>query len=744
MSDDPRSQAPTGAGASGLPELETVAALYGIEPVHRDGLEREVRPSPETLVAVLQALGAPLDDVARAGEVLRARRATIADRFVPPVHVAWVGRGGAVPVPPRASVGGRVELRVRLEDGTEREWGERIRGPGDDGRVAPPRPFSAATPAAGPWIPLPADLPPGRHRLTVACEGEEGDTLLVAAPVQAYQGDEGTSRRWGPFFPVHALRRKGSWGVGDLSALEEVLAWVGRRGGSVVGTLPLFSAFLDGPVEPSPYAPVSRLFWNELYLDPHRLPEWERCPEARELVASSRFRKAVEDLEGGELVDYESAAALRHEVLLHLARTWQDEGGVEGAELQDFSEVRPEVRVYASFRAAVAQLGLPGPRWDESWREGGIPPEASDEEQRILHLYVQLRMAGRVREVADSGRRHGAGLYLDLPLGSHSRGFDVWANPGLFAEDVSLGAPPDAFNPEGQSWGLPPLIPEASRLEKHDHLLKVLTGLMEPSDLLRIDHVMGLHRQYWVPKGRTAEEGVYVRYPAEELYALLSLESHRRETVLVGEDLGTVPPEVRSAMDQVGLRRSYVVPFQVRTDTDPPELAPVPDGAVASLNTHDLPTFAGFWGGGDPDTPDSPPVSGEGEARPSEAGGDPGPSDRGAEDALPPEPGSEEEWKEVCRRAMRSAAGMAPDGSEDDLRALLVGLLRWLGRSRAGLVLVNGEDLWLETRPQNRPGTTHPENWRGRVRHSLAEIVDDPYVTEALDALHRARGGEPR
>ncbi len=699
-----------------LGELEALARLSGVQTSHQDGFREDVKPSPEALLAVLRARGVPVSGLRDVPEALAAAQARRAKLVLEPVSVVWTEGPRSIRVGPGLVEGAEVDARLSAEGGGI-EWRGTVRRrpsfPADGA-------WTSAEGEPGLEIPLPRELPHGYHEIAVQADSGTYTGLVVSAPSRAFGAPEEpaegrrNSRKWGLFLPLYALRHSRDWGVGDLDALGRLLEWTGERGGEVVGTLPLFAAYLDDPLEPSPYSPVSRLFWNELYLDPRALPEWDASEEARALVGSSRFESALVDLREQPHVEYREAARLRHAVLDLLARRWQEGGGEDSAELRSFASASPEVHRYAEFRAGVDHVGLPRGRWPETWNASGIPNEAQAPGSRLRHLYAQLRFPDQLRAVRGSEGGRNVGLYLDLPLGAHGDGFDVWAHPDLFVGGMTLGAPPDGFQTAGQDWGLPPLDPGASRREGHDHFRRVLGTLMSHSAHLRIDHVMGLHRLYWVPEGMGARDGAYVRYPAEELYAILALESHRHGTAVAGEDLGTVPPEVRKAMEGVGLGKSYVVPFEVRPD-DREGLTPVSEGAVASLNTHDLPPFASYWRGLDL-------------------------TERGSGEDLEESETEEAEWREKCREALSRASGVRREG-EAGLLEVLEGLLERLGRSRAGLVLVNLEDLWLEEKPQNRPGVPDPYNWRRRTRLTLEKLIEEPVIVRLLDALDRARRG---
>src|SRR5207253_8981248 len=208
------------------------------------------------------------------------------------------------------------------------------------------------------------------------------------------------------------------------------------------------------------------------------------------------------------------------------------------------------------------------------------------------HLYVQYRMRQQLRATP--------GLYLDFPLGVSAGGFDAHHYAAQFAKGASVGAPPDAFFTKGQNWGFPPLDPDAIREHRHAYFRACIRNHMEHAGILRIDHHMGLHRLFWIPAGGEPKDGVYVRYPDEELYAILTIESHRHNCVVLGEDLGTVPEYVPRAMRAHGVRRMYVVQYELKPEGPAPAGRP-PAESIASINTHDMPTFAGFWSAEDVD-----------------------------------------------------------------------------------------------------------------------------------------------
>ena len=360
----------------------------------------------------------------------------------------------------------------------------------------------------------------------------------------------------------------------------------------MVATLPLLAAFLDEPFEPSPYAPASRLFWNELYVDPRRLPEMEDCPAARRLIESPEFLREVEALRATPRVDYARLAALKRRVLEELTQRFFSRPGAAQADFDRFVAGKPGLENYAAFRAVGDRRGDSWHAWPERLREGTLAPADYDEEDRRYYLWTQWAADQQIRSLATEARRRGPGLYLDLPVGVHGSSYDVWCHRDLFALEASAGAPPDAFFTKGQNWGFPPLQPE--RLPR---------ARLRPSD-----------PDPAPPPGARGHPAPRPRHAAPS--AVLDSARHGRlrrrlrpairprsctpcsrwratatASIVVGENLGTVPPEVYEAMEREDLHGMYVVQYEMQPGK---ALREPPAKSVASLNTHDMPTFQGY------------------------------------------------------------------------------------------------------------------------------------------------------
>jgi 4-alpha-glucanotransferase len=699
------------ARQTGLRELHELARLYGIQTAYDDAAGHRQLASPESLLAVLRALGAPVDTFDDARKALKERRQMLFGRFVQPVTVAWAGRRSAVELhTPADAPCGLLSCQLTLETGEVQNWIE------DPQRL---QAFKHVQIEGARYIvtrmQLPAELPTGYHRLTLEAHGRLHETTIISAPRRAYSTVQGASKKmWGVFAPLHALHSERSWGGGTFSDLDTTMEWVGKLGGDVVATLPFLSAFLDEPFDPSPYAPASRLFWNEFFLDVARVPELERAPGARVALESNAVQQTLEAARTANLVDYRGVMALKRGLLEDLMRVLYSERARRYDAFQSFVASHPLLDDYAGFRAMVERQRAPWHAWSSPACDGTLPVGSYDEEAKRYHLYVQWLADEQLRALLP---RQGtaARLCLDLPLGVHREGFDVWRYRKLFALDASGGAPPDMFFTGGQNWGFPPFNPDAIREDGYRYHIACLRHQLQFAGFLRIDHVMGLHRLFWIPNGLDPREGVYVRYAPEEFYAILSLESHRHRAWIIGENLGTVPPSVDAGMLRHNIQGMYVLQYALHPRR---ALRSAPATAVASLNTHDMRPFAGFWNGLDI-------------------------KDR-IDLGLLDKTGAQSE-RRVRRRVQRRLMDFLRrqgrlSASKAGLRRILRACLLSLSGSRARLVLVDIEDLWLETELQNLPGTCQERpNWRRKLRYGLEELSRAPAIIATLRAVDQTR-----
>lgn len=705
--------------------LRRLAQLLGIQTQFTDATGRRRSVPQETVIAVARLLGAELNDL---GEAPAALRAALAERWrqpLDPVCVAWQGRPATLRRRgPQPTIAAGTRVTLTLEDGSRHAW--------DSGQLElvderPGEVDGAAYVEEARRIPL--DLPPGYHTLSLDGAGGAASSQVIAAPREMYRSpaaDEG--RRWGVFLPLYALHSDRSWGAGNYTDLGDLAAWAAGQGAAFVATLPLVACRVEDRDGISPYAPSSRLFWNELFLDVPRVIERWGGPRSRARLGSSDVAARIAALRQLPLVDYPAQAALQRELLELAAADFFSGSSPERAAFETALGARPELADFARFRVAERQQGPGWQQWPAAWSDGQIGADVLPAAEVRFAAWTQWLAGEQLAEAAARMETAGATCYLDLPLGVAGDGYDVWRHRANFALGAAGGAPPDGFFTQGQNWGFPPLSPRALRDDRYDYWRRVLRHHLRHARLLRIDHVMGLHRLFWIPQGLPTAAGAYVHYPADELYAILALESHRAQTELVGENLGTVPPVVHQALAAHRLRPTYVAQFSFRPDPQRALSAP-PRSAMAGLNTHDMPTWAAFCQALDVD-------------------------DR-CDLGLIDEPEAQE--LRVARAELRRVLGEflrcrglldadAEANTEADAeahaetpRTLLAGLMRFLGRQRVELLVVALEDLWLETAPQNVPGT-HRErpNWQRRARMSFEDFAQSPEIAELL-ALWRSR-----
>lgn len=687
----------TAASAPSQPLCE-LARRYGLQTAYVDLGKRRRAASSEALVAVLRSLGAPL---VRAGDAAHAVRESIEverQRIAPPVVVGLPGKVLVLQLQlPGKSSRSRVRVTAQLEDGqSHTQWAQLDRGP-------------AGTHIArlnGPW-------PIGYHRVEIeAGKKAGGQAHVLIAPRKCHTMPPG-ERRWGTFLPLYALRMRGDSGAGDFSGLAQLLEWAGDQGADVVGTLPLLPAFLDEPCDPSPYSPVSRLFWNEFYVDPAATPEWPHSPDAQKAHADQRA--AYSKSRAARHVDYRALMHVKRPILEALAHTCYTNAQLR-ERLDGFIRARPEVVDYAEFRAACERHGVPWTQWPARMRHGHLNPGDFDDRAYRYHVYVQSVAEDQLRSAANRLPGEDRGLYLDLPLGVNPDGYDTWRERDAFLTGLSAGAPPDPFFIKGQKWGLPPLNPHGLRRHGYRHWAACLRHHLRHAALLRIDHIMGLHRIFCVPNDMDATHGVYLRYPHEEFYAVLKIESHRAACAVAGEDLGTVPQGVRRSMRRNGVNRLYVMQFSF----DGKRVGTPTADSVASLNTHDMAPFAAFYRGKDIAGRVGLGLLASGEAR-SEARGRAG-------------------MRKALTAFLKAEGFLAGSGSAADARNALRALLRFLAQGPAAMLLVNLEDLWLEEEQQNTPGTTiERRNWQLRASKMFEEFSRDPKILGIIQEIDNAR-----
>jgi 4-alpha-glucanotransferase len=769
-------------------QLRRLAEMNGVQPAYLDAANKNQVVQPEVLAGVLKALDVPAENENEIHDSSRTSRLRHYRQGIEPVTVAWDQSPIKILCHFPAKSSKRVRVRLTLEEGERARPGHSEARPrGSHGRVTVERELGTEEIDGEHFTTRELVLPPlpfGYHTLKVSAGDLEYRTLILSAPIRSFdlrgiesrgnefpknvheflplsgglellgkqrkesaesggppraeragareslgRGEDGRKHKlsswqnsfdsqvhlenqtWGAFLPMYAAHSEKSWGAGNFSDWERLSRWFGSQGASVAATLPLLAAFLDYPVcEPSPYSPASRLFWNEFFLDITAVPEFAACREAQSLVRSEAFQMQLRDFRRSEFIDYQAQWAARRNVLELLAKHFFSKASSRRTQFERFLREHSEMEQYTAFRAVCDKLRTSWHNWPQRLRDGTLRKGDYEKSVQQFHSYVQWLAHTQMEELIRRTEKNGVQLYLDLPLGVHPDGYDVWRERESFALGASAGAPPDLFFSKGQDWGFAPLHPRRIRETGYRHLLAFLRFQMHHARLLRIDHVMGLHRLYWVPRGFEARQGAYVTYPAEELHAIFNLESHRNRTRLVGENLGTVPLAVNESMKRHGLREMFVVQFQQRPDPKA-ALCPPPPLSVSSVNTHDTPTFAAHWRGDDL-------------------------SERIRLGLLPHKQlKAAKKNREILKKSL--VKFLKEQGFLKNLKPrpqeVLHGLLAWLKASESEIVLINLEDLWLEKRPQNVPGTSSERpNWRRKAQLTLEEIFKDSRLRKLI------------
>ncbi|MFI1400010.1 4-alpha-glucanotransferase [Streptomyces sp. NPDC020681] len=681
--------------------LARLAALHGVATDYSPS-EGVTVPVPDaTVVAVLAALGVDAATPGAVREELARAESAAAGRLLPPTVVLWRedaeagpdAQADALPVA-LSRLPARTALRVETEAGASIALG------GPSGR---------------------RQLPYGVHQLYAeAPGGRTGRATLVVAPARAPQPRQ---RSHGLLVQLYSLLSARSWGMGDLGDLAELATWSGRAlGAGFVQVNPLHAAVPGTPTDPSPYRPSSRRFPDPVHLRIEDIPEYayvgakerQRLEELRDKAAE--LRESV--LDKGSLIDRDAVWALKREALEIVHRVPLGPG--RRADYCDFLAEQGQALEDHATWSALAEVH--GPDW-HSW-PAGLKDPRSPETARARHELMERvdfhcriawltdrQLAAASRAAQDAGMD--VGIVHDLAVGVHPGGADAWAQRDAFAAGMSVGAPPDAFNARGQDWGLPPWRPDVLAASGYGPYRGLLRGLLRNAGALRIDHVMGLFRLWWVPEGSPPTEGTYVRYDAEAMLAVLVLEAHRADAVVIGEDLGTVEPGVRETLTRRGVLGTSVLWFERDWAGSGRPLATGEwrEGCVATATTHDLPSTAARLTGEHVELRHRLGLL----ARPLE-------QERTEELA------DVSEWLDLL-----NGLGLLPEGTGDE-EGQIRAVYRFLLRTPARMVGVWLPDAVGDRRPQNLPGTWEQyPNWR----LPIADAEGRPVTLEELAASPR-------
>jgi 4-alpha-glucanotransferase len=713
--------------------------------------------SDDTRRAILTAMGFTVDSTGSLTQALREWDEAPWQRPCDPVRILR-----------DSETGSPVSCYLALEDGKEEsvavEW--QIRDEADavvqEGRAGPGLSAGEVRFLNGRRhvrveIPAPRGLSLGYYNLTVRTEGLVGGIVgtmrVIVAPHQCYLPPslEANQKLWGIALQLYSLSSDRNWGCGDFTDLGRIVEWAGKvLGAGVIGLNPLHALRNTAPYHISPYAPYNRLYLNELYIDLERLPEFYRSEKAQQQFLAPEFQAKLQALRESQQVDYDAIATAKRTMLDLAYRKFLTEAySGEEPNLQPNTArawlldrfIRSEgtpLEVYATFqtleeeRRLIQSKSVTWHDWPKQFLTPGQPVReyAKRHRKRVRFFqYIQWVASQQLNEIRRTAEQLAMpiGLYHDVALGADRNGAEAWIYQSVLALGADCGAPPDAFAPEGQNWGLPPMNPHALRASGYELMIQLLRNNFRSGGAIRLDHVMAFCRLFWIPRGRPASEGTYVQYPFEDLLAIVALESVRSKTLVIGEDLGTVPDGVREQLAKARVLSYRVFYFERGADGAMKAPGDYPVQSLAVATTHDLPTLTGFWSGEDLQV----------RAR------------LGAitDDALRRQAWEERQRDKAGILSALKRESLLPNGMTEDLataHAMTADLCRaihiYLARTPSCIVLANLEDGLGEPSQTNLPGTvdSHP-NWTRKYAVRMDEILCDERLRQLGAVLRSTR-----
>ncbi|MBP0592094.1 4-alpha-glucanotransferase [Paraburkholderia sp. LEh10] len=706
----------------GIP-IDTLAARAGFEVEWEDAHRRKQRVPDSTLSALLERMGLPCGNATQIRQSAAALEAELSGRKLPPLMTVECGRGIALPA---AAVKSGSHYRIELESGSL-----------IDGRFTAPKGEAALL--------SPIDEP-GYHTLLL----NDHRMTLAVAPARSYTvadawramrgGDAKPPPLWGIAAQIYGLRRVGDGGIGDYTALTTLAIESAKRGAHALAISPAHAMFSALPQSFSPYSPSSRLWLNVTHIDPAAA---FGAQAAQAALDAADARQAWAQLETLPLIDWKTATPLKLKVLRVLFERFcandRAQDSPRAVEFHGFCERGGRaLEDHARFEALHAhQLRESGEgywrKWPEPLRDPRSPQvEAFANEHRHeveFHLFLQWLAAKGLSHAQHASRDAGmaVGLIADLAVGCDSAGSHAWSYRDDMLHGVSVGAPPDLFNQAGQSWGLTTFSPRAMRNQGFSAFIDMLRAAFAYAGGIRIDHILGLRRLWLVPEGEPAKNGAYLRYPLEDMLRLIALESWRHRAIVIGEDLGTVPPGFRERLTEHGLAGIRVLWFERTKDGKgfmPP--AEWDRNAVATTTTHDLPTVTGWWRGEDIVWRNR-----VGQTAARADGRDPvalAQAERAEDRAAL--------WQ-AFQRAGVAARDVEPPPPDD---APVDEALAFVAITPSPLVTYPLEDLLGLADQPNLPGSIdeHP-NWRRRVKQPVDALFADQTFCDRLLAIEQAR-----
>ncbi|WP_159567444.1 4-alpha-glucanotransferase [Budvicia diplopodorum] len=594
-----------------------------------------------------------------------------------------------------------------------------------------------------PIIILPPTLPLGYHLLTVTQGDEQWSCRIIIAPQRCFipRPLVNHTKLWGTCIQLYTLRSETNWGIGDFSDLKQMLGHVARRGGAFVGLNPIHALYPSNPGSASPYSPSSRNWLNVIYIDVTTVSEFQNSVTAQAWWLSAPVQQRWQAVRATDLVDYPQVMALKLEGLRHAYGHFKnlDDQHPRVSAFNDFLynhgeslQKQAEFDAIHAYHAAREPFMWGWPAWPAEYHDGNSPAVRQFVENYAddvrFYAWLQWLAHGQLAECFTLSQRQGMpiGIYRDLAVGVTDGGSDTWCDKNLYRIKASIGAPPDPLGPLGQNWGLPPMDPQIMVQRAYQPFIDLLRANMRHCGALRIDHVMSLLRLWWIPYGETADRGGYVMYPVDDLLAILALESQRQKCMVIGEDLGIVPPEIVNKLQQSGVFSYKVLYFEQTPEGQFRNPADYPAQAMATISTHDLPTLHSYWQAGDLDLGERLGIYPDPEIL-AELNADRQRSKREILTTL-----FDNGFIDENPQEQRADVPMTP--------ALSNHIHRFIASTGSLLIGLQPEDWLGMDSPVNVPGTTvqYP-NWRRKITVDLNSIFDNIEIVRLLKAVQSTR-----
>ncbi|MEL0067816.1 MAG: 4-alpha-glucanotransferase [Gammaproteobacteria bacterium] len=586
-----------------------------------------------------------------------------------------------------------------------------------------------------------SNIPMGYQQLTIIINDTQYDCHLIAAPRKCYSpADANFKRIWGLAAQLYSLSSPTSWGIGDFACLYDMVESACAKQMGAIGLNPLHPLFPSNPAHRSPYSPTSRCFLNTMYIAVDQVDGYQDTEALEAWMAGDEFKKLLSQVQQSDLIDYETVGYLKFKALRMIFEQHKEQLLSLKTEMgEDFARFRAtegtDLELLATYDALYHHFVKDEQYGWFAWPEEYHNPDSESVRDFVsknedeVHYYAWLQYVAdkQLRQVTEFAKQKGmpVGLYLDLAVGCDGGGAEVWSNQPAYLAGASVGAPPDAMNVLGQDWGLTPINPFVLKQQEYKPLAKALRCSMKYAGALRIDHILGFMRQYWVAPGMAADQGIYIRFPMDEMFRIIARESHLNQCVVIGEDLGTVPEGFDKIMEQAGLL-SYKVLFFERWESGlykRPEL--YPEQSMATVSTHDLHTLVGWWTGRDLQWRRDLNLYPNTEMRDNEEAGRPG--DREALIAAMVDYGLlNGEFKDL--------------NDKERMHLLSLCVQRFLGESNSAIQLIPLEDA-LELEEQvNIPGTIeeHP-NWKRKIPIPVDAIWHNKNAAELIALMQKTR-----